>query len=68
MSIEGIIVPPGEAHGVSLRGPQADSLVTAEHAKGCSVFDFAVAPGFDTDTHYHTKIEEIGNVSQPLDM
>jgi quercetin dioxygenase-like cupin family protein len=44
---------------VSLRGTQVDFLVTAEHAKGCSVFEFSVAPGFDTGAHYHTKIEEI---------
>jgi quercetin dioxygenase-like cupin family protein len=59
MSIEGILLQPGEAQGVSLRGTQVDFLVTAEHAKGCSVFEFSVAPGFDTGAHYHTKIEEI---------
>ncbi len=59
MSIEGILLQPGEAQGVSLRGTQVDFLVTGEHAKGCSVFEFSVAPGFDTGAHYHTKIEEI---------
>jgi quercetin dioxygenase-like cupin family protein len=59
MSIEGIFLQPGEAQGVSLRGTQVDFLVTAEHAKGCSVFIFSAAPGFDTGAHYHTKIEEI---------
>jgi quercetin dioxygenase-like cupin family protein len=59
MSIEGIILHAHEAHGVSLRGTQVDFLLTAEHAKGSSVFEFSVAPGFDTGTHYHTKIEEI---------
>jgi len=59
MSIEGIILQSGAAPGVSLRGTQVDFLVTAEHAKGCSVFEFSVAPSFDTGTHYHTKIEEI---------
>ena len=59
MSIEGILLQPGEAQGVSLHGTQVESLVTAEHAKGCSVFEFSVAPGFDTGAHYHTKIEEI---------
>ena len=43
MSIEGILLQPGEAQGVSLRGTQVDFLVTAEHAKGCSVFEFSVA-------------------------
>jgi hypothetical protein len=59
MSIEGILLQPGGAQGASLRGTQVDFLVTAEHAKGCSVFEFSVAPGFDTGAHYHTKIEEI---------
>ena len=59
MSIEGIILQSGEAHRVSMRGSQLDFLVTAEHAKGCSVFEFSVAPGFDVGAHYHTKIEEI---------
>jgi quercetin dioxygenase-like cupin family protein len=58
MSIEGIFLQPGEAQGVSLRGTRVDFLVTAEHAKGCSVCEFSVAPGFDTGTHYHTEIEE----------
>ena len=51
MSIEGILLQPGEVQGVSLRGTQVDFLVTAEHAKGCSVFEFSVAPGFDTGGH-----------------
>jgi len=59
MSIEGILLQPGEAQGVSLGGTQVDFLVTGEHAKGCSVFEFSVDPGFDTGAHYHTKIEEI---------
>jgi quercetin dioxygenase-like cupin family protein len=59
VSLEGVILHAHEAHGVSLRGTQVDFLLTAEHAKGSSVFEFAVAPGFDTGTHYHTKIEEI---------
>ena len=36
-----------------------DYLVTAEHSKQCSLFEFTVAPGFNTGAHYHTKIEEI---------
>lgn len=58
-SIEGILLQPSEAHGMSVRGTQVDLLVTAEHAKGCSVFELSAAPGFDTGAHYHTKIEEI---------
>jgi len=58
MSIEGIILQRGEAHGVAVRGTQIDFLVTAEHAKSCSMFELSIAPGFDTGAHYHTKIEE----------
>jgi quercetin dioxygenase-like cupin family protein len=59
MSIEGIILQRGEAQGVSVRGSQIDFLVTAEHAKGCSMFELSIAPGFDTGAHYHTKMEEV---------
>jgi mannose-6-phosphate isomerase-like protein (cupin superfamily) len=59
MSIEGIILHQGEAHGVTLHQTRVDYLVTAEHSKQCSLFEFTVAPGFNTGAHYHTKIEEI---------
>jgi len=48
-----------EAHGVTLHQSRIDYLVTAEHSKQCSLFEFTVAPGFNTGAHYHTKIEEI---------
>src|SRR5712691_3319310 len=59
MTIEGIILRRGEASGVSVRGSQIDFLVTAEQAKGCSVLDLSISPGFFTGAHYHTKMEEI---------
>jgi len=59
MSVEGIILHHGEAHGVTLHQTRIDYLVTAEHSKQCSLFEFTVAPGFNTGAHYHTKIEEI---------
>src|SRR5215469_4642926 len=59
MSVEGIILHHGEAHGVTLHQTRVDYLVTAEHSKQCSPFEFRVAPGFNTGAHYHTKIEEI---------
>jgi quercetin dioxygenase-like cupin family protein len=49
----------GEAHGVTLHQTRIDYLVTAEHSKQCSLFEFTVASGFNTGAHYHTKIEEI---------
>ena len=59
MSVEGIILHHGEAHGITLHQTRVDYLVTAEHSKRCSLFEFTVAPGFNTGAHYHTKIEEI---------
>src|SRR5215472_10771747 len=59
MSVEGLILHHGEAHGVTLHQTRIDYLVTAEHSKQCSLFEFTVAPGFNTGAHYHTKIEEI---------
>src|SRR5438270_10374456 len=59
MSVEGLILHHGEAHGVTLHQTRVDYLVTAEHSKHCSLFEFTVAPGFNTGAHYHTKIEEI---------
>jgi quercetin dioxygenase-like cupin family protein len=57
--LEGLILHHGEAHGVTLHQTRVDYLVTAEHSKQCSLFEFTVAPGFNTGAHYHTKIEEI---------
>src|SRR6516225_1103295 len=59
MSVEGLVLHHGEAHGVTLHQTRIDYLVTAEHSKQCSLFEFTVAPGFNTGVHYHTKIEEI---------
>lgn len=64
MSIEGIILQPGEARAVSAGGVRVDFLVTAKHSKGCSMFEISLAPGFDTGTHYHTKSEEIVYVQE----
>ena len=59
MFVEGLILHHGEAHGVTLHQTRIDYLVTAQHSKQCSLFEFTVAPGFNTGAHYHTKIEEI---------
>lgn len=58
MKPEGTFLQRGEAKGVSLGGTQVNFLATAAQSKRCSVFEFLVAPGFDTGAHYHTKIEE----------
>ena len=48
MSVEGLILHHGEAHGVTLHQTRIDYLVTAEHSKQCSVFEFSIATGFNT--------------------
>jgi quercetin dioxygenase-like cupin family protein len=58
MSVEGIILHRGEADGVTLHQTRVDYLLTAEDSKECSLFEFTVAPGFNTGAHYHSKIEE----------
>ena len=52
MSVEGIILHNGEAHGVTLHQTRV-YLVTAVHSRQCSLFEFTVAPGFNTGAHYH---------------
>jgi quercetin dioxygenase-like cupin family protein len=59
MSVEGIILHHGEAGGVTLHETRIDYLLTAQDSKHCSLFEFTVAPGFNTGAHYHTKIEEL---------
>ena len=59
MSVEGVIFQRGEAPGVPLQQTRVDYLVTADNSKQCSLFEFTVAPGFNTGAHYHTKIEEV---------
>jgi Cupin domain len=58
MSTTGVVVQPGRAKRVELCGSWLNYLVTGRDSKGCSVFEFEVAPGFDTGVHYHTRIEE----------
>ena len=56
---EGIILKPGEARSVSLRGNQLEFLVTGEHSKRCTVYSYTLQPGFNAGLHYHTKFEEM---------
>lgn len=58
MSIEGIILQPGQAAAVSILGSRIEYLVTGGQSKSCSIFELSVAPGFDTGAHYHTRMEE----------
>ena len=58
MSSKAIMLQPGEAKGVSLRGTQVFFLNGAEDADGGSSFEMRAAPGFDTGAHRHSHIEE----------
>ncbi len=58
MTAASVLLQSGGAKRVELRGSWVHYLVTARNSKGCSLFEFDVAPGFDTGVHYHTKIEE----------
>ena len=55
----GLVLRSGQAKKrVELRGSYVDYLMVGSDSRGCSLFKFDVAPGFDTGAHYHTKIEE----------
>lgn len=58
MSLEAVIYEPeaGETH--ALRGTKVRVLTTAASSVGASTFEFLAAPGFDTGSHFHSKIEE----------
>jgi quercetin dioxygenase-like cupin family protein len=58
MASAGVVLQPGQAKQVDLRGSKIIYLATGQNSQGCSLFEFDVAPGFDTGAHYHTKIEE----------
>jgi len=58
MATTGLVVEAGHAKQVPLRGSRVDYLLTGKDSKTCSLFEFIVAPGFDTGAHYHTRIEE----------
>jgi quercetin dioxygenase-like cupin family protein len=58
MASAGVVVQTGQAKRVDLHGSHLDYLLTAKDSKGCSLFEFDLAPGFDTGVHYHTKLEE----------
>jgi uncharacterized RmlC-like cupin family protein len=58
MSTDGIILQPGEAKGVWLRGTEVLFLNRAEDAEGGSTIEMRTVPGFDTGAHRHSRIEE----------
>jgi uncharacterized cupin superfamily protein len=58
MSLEAVVHEPGAGHALSLRGTKVRVLSTAATSVGASIFEFVAAPGFDTGSHYHSRIEE----------
>ena len=64
MSVEGIILHHGEAGGVTLHQTRVDYLLTAERSKQCSLFEFTIAPGFNTGAHYHTRSRSCSTCSR----
>ena len=58
MTLEAVVHDPGAGDSLSLRGTKVRVLTTAATSVGASTFEFLAAPGFDTGSHYHTRVEE----------
>lgn len=58
MSLEALIYEPDAGETLSLRGTKVRVLCTAADSVGASTFEFHAAPGFDTGSHFHSKVEE----------
>lgn len=58
MSAEALVYDPEGGETLTLRGTKVRLLCTAADSVGASTFEFFAAPGFDTGSHFHSKIEE----------
>lgn len=58
MSVAPVIRMPDENKGVMLRDHPMVFLVTGEHTKHTSMFDWTIPPGFATGLHVHRVQEE----------
>jgi quercetin dioxygenase-like cupin family protein len=58
MTLEAVVFAPESGETLSLRGTKARVLTTAATSIGASTFEFVAAPGWDTGSHFHSKIEE----------
>lgn len=58
MSLQALIYEPEAGGTIELRGTKVRVLCTEANSVGASTFEFLAAPGFDTGSHYHSKIEE----------
>src|SRR5215471_14717158 len=58
MSADAVIRMPDENKGVTLRGHPMVFLVTGEHTRHTSMFDWTIPAGFATGLHVHRVQEE----------
>jgi len=58
MSTNAVVHMPGEGGGISLVGHPMAFLVTGEHTKHTSMFDWTIPPRFSTGLHVHRVQEE----------
>jgi uncharacterized cupin superfamily protein len=58
MTVDAVIFEPESGEALSLRGTKVRVLATAATSIGASTFEFVAAPGWDTGSHFHSKIEE----------
>lgn len=58
MSLESVIYGPESGETLDLRGTKVRLLATAATSIGASTFEFVAASGWDTGSHFHSKIEE----------
>lgn len=58
MTLEAVIFEPEGGETLSLRGTKVWVLATAATSIGAATFEFVAAPGWDTGSHFHSKIEE----------
>lgn len=58
MSLEPVIYEAEAGETLELRGTKVRVLCTAADSVGASTFEFLTEPGWDTGSHYHSKIEE----------
>ncbi len=58
MTLDALIYEPEAGETLALRGTKVRVLTTAATSVNASTFEFVAAPGFDTGSHLHSKIEE----------
>ena len=58
MTLETVIYEPGSGETLSLHASKVRVLTTAATSVGTATFEFIAAPGFDTGSHFHSRIEE----------